>query len=191
MPVKGYRQFLPADKIIPRFCADLCTFSGFIISGPDNPVQERLPVQPVINWLKSGKQMAAITAMIIVLYWIFESVVDLFFFFPHDSLMDRIFVPDAHELYSRSVGIVLIMGFCVLAQKMLSRYRDALDQVKTLKGLLPICAHCKEILDVQGYWQQLEAYIYEHSDARFSHGICPDCLHELYPELHRANRKVS
>jgi len=146
-------------------------------------------VHPLGKWLKSGKEMALGTAVIIVLYWIFESVVDLFFF-PQASLMERIFAPDAHEIYSRSVGILLIIGFSFLAQKMLNRYRDTLAQVKTLKGLLPICAHCKKILDAQGYWQQLEAYIYEHSEARFSHGICPECLKELYPEFYK-NRKLS
>jgi hypothetical protein len=50
-----------------------------------------------------------------------------------------------------------------------------IDQIKVLTGLLPICAVCKKIRDDQGYWNQIEAYIQEHSDAKFSHGICPDC----------------
>lgn len=61
--------------------------------------------------------------------------------------------------------------------------QDALIQVKTLQGMLPICAHCKKIRDDQGYWQQLEAYISQHSGAKFSHGVCPDCLKEHYAEL--------
>jgi transcriptional regulator with GAF, ATPase, and Fis domain len=61
--------------------------------------------------------------------------------------------------------------------------QDALLQVKTLQGMLPICAHCKKIRDDQGYWQQLEAYISQHSMAQFSHGVCPDCLREHYAEL--------
>ena len=61
--------------------------------------------------------------------------------------------------------------------------QDALIQVRTLQGMLPICAHCKKIRDDQGYWQQLEAYISQHSTAQFSHGICPDCLREHYSEL--------
>jgi transcriptional regulator with GAF, ATPase, and Fis domain len=61
--------------------------------------------------------------------------------------------------------------------------QDALVQVKTLQGMLPICAHCKKIRDDQGYWQQLEAYISQHSGAKFSHGVCPDCLKEHYAEL--------
>ena len=60
---------------------------------------------------------------------------------------------------------------------------DALANVKLLSGLIPICANCKKIRDDKGYWNQLESYISKHSTARFSHGICPDCQHKLYPEL--------
>ncbi|MDY6857377.1 MAG: response regulator [Thermodesulfobacteriota bacterium] len=59
----------------------------------------------------------------------------------------------------------------------------ALDEVKRLRGILPICANCKKIRDDQGYWQQIETYIREHSEADFSHGICPDCLKKLYPKF--------
>jgi hypothetical protein len=59
----------------------------------------------------------------------------------------------------------------------------ALKQIKTLHGLLPMCASCKKIRDDSGYWKQIEAYLYEHSDAKFSHGICPDCAKELYPDI--------
>lgn len=51
----------------------------------------------------------------------------------------------------------------------------ALASIKTLRGLIPICAHCKKIRDDQGYWQQVESYVMTHSDAKFSHGICPAC----------------
>ncbi|MFQ5575485.1 MAG: ANTAR domain-containing response regulator [Anaerolineae bacterium] len=59
--------------------------------------------------------------------------------------------------------------------------KDALVKVKTLSGLLPICASCKKIRDDQGYWQQVEIYIRDHSEAEFSHGLCPDCARTLYP----------
>jgi len=58
--------------------------------------------------------------------------------------------------------------------------RDALNQVKMLSGLIPICASCKKIRDDKGYWNQLENYIQEHSEAEFSHGFCPDCMKKLY-----------
>ncbi|MCX5863721.1 MAG: DUF3365 domain-containing protein [Deltaproteobacteria bacterium] len=63
----------------------------------------------------------------------------------------------------------------------------AMAKVKTLKGLLPICASCKKIRDDQGYWTQIENYIHKHSDAEFSHGICPDCAKKLYPEIFPAD----
>lgn len=58
---------------------------------------------------------------------------------------------------------------------------QALANVKTLAGLLPICANCKKIRDDDGYWHNVEEYIRAHSNAIFSHGICPDCMKELYP----------
>jgi PAS domain-containing protein len=61
--------------------------------------------------------------------------------------------------------------------------KRALAQVKKLSGLLPICASCKKIRDDKGYWQQIEAYIRDHSEAEFSHGICPECVKKLYPEF--------
>ena len=58
----------------------------------------------------------------------------------------------------------------------------AMDEVRKLRGIIPICAHCKKIRDDRGAWSQLEAYIQRHSEAQFSHGICPDCLDRHYPE---------
>lgn len=63
--------------------------------------------------------------------------------------------------------------------------KDALDKVKTLSGLLPICSSCKKIRDDKGYWNQIENYIRSHSNAIFSHGICPDCARKLYPGFMR------
>ena len=61
--------------------------------------------------------------------------------------------------------------------------QEALKEVKQLSGMLPICASCKKIRDDKGYWNQIESYIGAHSEAKFSHGICPDCVKKLYPEL--------
>lgn len=67
-------------------------------------------------------------------------------------------------------------------ERLIIELQTALEQVKRLSGLLPICASCKKIRDDRGYWQQVEVYIRDHSDVEFSHGICPDCMAELYPE---------
>jgi hypothetical protein len=60
---------------------------------------------------------------------------------------------------------------------------EAVANVKQMRGLLPICASCKKIRDDKGYWNQVEAYISEHSEVEFSHGLCPECARKLYPDI--------
>lgn len=67
--------------------------------------------------------------------------------------------------------------------KMIEQLNDTLSKVKTLSGLLPICASCKKIRDDKGYWQKLETFVHEHSNAEFSHSICPDCMERMYPDF--------
>jgi hypothetical protein len=67
--------------------------------------------------------------------------------------------------------------------KVIAELQDALAKVKTLSGFLPICASCKKIRDDKGYWNQIEAYISEHTEAEFSHGICPECAEKMYTEI--------
>ena len=61
--------------------------------------------------------------------------------------------------------------------------KEALSKIKILRGFLPICASCKKIRDKTGSWRQIESYIKDHSEAEFTHSICPDCAKKLYPEL--------
>ncbi len=68
--------------------------------------------------------------------------------------------------------------------KLIVELQEALAKVKLLSGLLPICASCKKIRDDKGYWNQIETYISEHSEALFSHAICPECGKKLYPEYY-------
>ncbi|MBN2809780.1 MAG: hypothetical protein JXR80_09840 [Deltaproteobacteria bacterium] len=68
-------------------------------------------------------------------------------------------------------------------EKLIGELETALEQVKTLAGIVPICMYCKKIRDDQGYWNQLEKFISEHSDAEFSHGICPECYPKVMQEL--------
>ncbi len=68
-------------------------------------------------------------------------------------------------------------------EALIAELKGALAQVKKLSGLLPICSHCKKIRDDKGYWNQIESYIYEHSEADFSHGICPECAKKHYPDF--------
>ena len=61
---------------------------------------------------------------------------------------------------------------------------SALESIKTLSGLLPICSHCKNVRNEEGYWRSVETYVSAHSDLGFSHGICPDCMRIHYPDIH-------
>ena len=69
-------------------------------------------------------------------------------------------------------------------EQVIAELQEALAKVKLLSGFIPICASCKKIRDDTGYWQQVESYIQKHSNAEFSHSICPECSHRLYPELY-------
>ncbi|WP_319575818.1 GAF domain-containing protein [uncultured Desulfobacter sp.] len=68
-------------------------------------------------------------------------------------------------------------------QTLIDELTQALENVKQLSGLVPICQHCKKIRDDKGYWNQIEVYLQKHSDAKFSHGICEDCAQKYYPDL--------
>ncbi len=76
-------------------------------------------------------------------------------------------------------------------ERLIAELREALAQVKTLSGFIPICASCKNIRDDAGYWQQIEQYLGKHSDLEFTHGICPACLEKLYPEFAARQREAS
>ena len=67
--------------------------------------------------------------------------------------------------------------------QLIKNLRDSLAKINTLSGMLPICASCKKIRDDKGYWNQIETYLSKHSEAEFSHGICPECVKKLYPDI--------
>lgn len=70
-------------------------------------------------------------------------------------------------------------------EALISDLKTALNEVRILRGILPICANCKKIRNDGGYWEQVEHYISSHSEARFSHSLCPDCVQDLYPQLQK------
>ena len=67
-------------------------------------------------------------------------------------------------------------------ERLIGELQEALANIKTRRGLVPICANGKKIRDDQGYWQQVEVYVRQHSEAEFSHSICPECMKKLYPK---------
>jgi len=68
-------------------------------------------------------------------------------------------------------------------EKLIHELQGALANIKILRGMLPICSSCKKVRDDKGYWSQIESYIQHHTEAEFSHGICPECMKKLYPDL--------
>ncbi len=103
-------------------------------------------------------------------------------------------------LMSGGIGFIAIGIGCALfifftnplinnLAKTIAELQNALNKVKLLSGLLPICASCKKIRDDKGNWNQLESYIHSHSEADFSHSLCPDCMREMYPEFSPPDKK--
>ena len=145
--------------------------------------------------MRTEYRVLALAMILALVLWLFDALWYRLFF---QGLLPSSLDPrrTEHDLILRSLasGYVLIFG-CVMAitiaqrkraererEELISQLREALRNVRTLRGLLPICANCKRIRDDQGYWRSVEAYVREHSEAEFTHGLCPDCLAKLYPE---------
>jgi len=91
---------------------------------------------------------------------------------------------DRDELRARVQAGVRIVELQTALAERVRQLEDAVARVKTLQGLLPICSYCKRVRNDGDYWQQVESYVSDHSDARFSHGICPDCYENVVrPQL--------
>ncbi len=87
----------------------------------------------------------------------------------------------------RGVNRNITKRYMLIAEKerLITELQSALDKLKMLSGMLPICSSCKKIRDDSGYWQQIESYITEHSEAEFSHSLCPECAQRLYPDYYK------
>ncbi|MBI4773866.1 MAG: DUF3365 domain-containing protein [Deltaproteobacteria bacterium] len=108
--------------------------------------------------------------------------------FSHDNLEERVAERTA-ELTGANERLTKEIAERKKAEEvreiLIGHLEDALGEVKTLQGIIPICSGCKKIRDDEGYWQQVETYIQKHSGAQFSHGICPVCAEELYSEVYK------
>jgi len=125
---------------------------------------------------RACKDMAII---IVVLSVMFASTLYAFGTFADDYQQERVVSFDE---------MIIVFGIlaCIFAIFALRRWRElqeVLGNIRILRGLLPLCASCKKIRDDKGYWNQLEAYILNHSDARITHGICPECMKQLYGDF--------
>jgi hypothetical protein len=91
--------------------------------------------------------------------------------------------PPGGVLWMSIANRILIVFMIWMTAILVLRYKQKQAEIKVLRELLPICASCKRIRDVQGYWKDLVQYIEQHSEVQFTHGICSDCLAKWYPEL--------
>lgn len=105
--------------------------------------------------------------------------------FIDSTLLSILAFPPLYVLVFRPLRIHIDLRRKAEAEKdaLITELQEALNEVKTLRGIIPICASCKKIRDGEGFWQQVEDYISKHSDAVFSHGICHECEKKLYPDL--------
>ena len=112
--------------------------------------------------------------------------------------MDRLVSRSSYLLFSLALGLSCVVVILIFKENkalilrkdteekqksLILELQKALAEVKTLSGMLPICANCKKVRDDKGYWNQIESYLSEHSEAKFSHSICPECARRLYPEF--------
>ncbi len=97
---------------------------------------------------------------------------------PDSILMQRAIIISI----ARHQDLMKVSQLCDELREQKETLEKNLAEIKTLRGILPICASCKKIRDDNGYWKQVETYIREHSDAEFTHGICPECMRALYPD---------
>ena len=96
----------------------------------------------------------------------------------------------AHRAENGAVTYIICSGIDITLrrraeqerERLIGELQEAIARIKTLDGLIPICAGCKKIRDDSGYWQEVEAYIEARSEAEFSHGLCPECIRRLYPD---------
>jgi hypothetical protein len=120
--------------------------------------------------------LAAWWAARIVLTWIYEGAT-------HDFLSASV-VQGVSLVVFCAANIAIFLGLLVLHQQRIeSDLTQALEEVRTLQGIIPICSHCKKIRDDRGAWNQLEEYISRHSGAEFSHGYCPECFQRAMTDL--------
>ena len=94
------------------------------------------------------------------------------------SFFEQFFQPDMHHLWMRIPVVILSVPIVTIIVWLGKSFAE----VKVLRGLIPICAWCKNIRDDEGYWKAVEVYISEHSQADFTHGMCPECSNKYFPK---------
>jgi hypothetical protein len=136
---------------------------------------------PVV--LAGANQLAPVSLLGLGLVYLFRGLLALSVVEPTQDFLAPSLIQGLALLASLVGHICMTTGLIVLnAQRVEHDLQVALEECKVLRGILPICATCKKIRDDQGAWNQVEAYIRQHTDAEFTHGICPDCARNFYPK---------
>ena len=139
-----------------------------------------IPISMVVWYVgrAAGMAVAGLSAIVWLLVELFSDLSLPTMFLPYWQAVMRlgfllivIFLMDGRQRAERE------------REKLIVELQEALANVKTLRGLLPICSSCKKVRDDRGYWNQIESFVRERSEAAFSHSICPECEKKLYPEL--------
>lgn len=147
----------------------------------------------------SGNRLIYLGIITAFIFWFFDVFIDTYWF-KEDALFENLLGHDTMEIWMRILITFMIIGFSVYANQIVSErdqsveehkgliteLQEALEQVKTLKGLIPICASCKKVRDDKGFWKRIEAYVSTHSEAEFTHGYCPECSKDF---IHKFNPK--
>lgn len=121
--------------------------------------------------LVSKKRIAGMLMLVVVFLMAFRRAISLYRLISGDEVMTDLFA----EAIACLISFLVLLGMVYMSRLITS--------LQTLSGMLPICASCKKVRDDKGYWTQIENYIRDHSQAEFSHGICPDCAVRLYPKV--------
>lgn len=149
-----------------------------------------------INRLAKGK-IIPLAIGLGSLFWFIDSAIDALIF-GNGTFIQQVTAPDDYEIWIRMVVMSILIVVGIFAQRLITKQHntiqllnEALSTVKTLSGLLPICAWCKKIRDDKGYWKSVEKYISTHTGAEFTHGICPECKNNFYTEYMEKNSKAN
>lgn len=179
LPLREILRGISVDKSKEYLIDDLNkAIDAFIGSQKYTEIYEKWYGVPTPYWT-SGRVAKYMTMLLIV-------VIFLMGFWKYYTTIKLIKDLKTENALRRKVEAELQSSYDTLEDKVQERTQElekAVNQVKTLSGLLPICSHCKKVRDDNGYWQQIEEYIDNHSEATFSHSICKECAEKYYPEL--------
>ena len=152
-----YMKYMGA-LITEDVCLKCHAFQNYKVGDIRGGISISIPMEPLRAIAKTNIEKMILTYVII---WLFGSLGILLF---------------THRLFKMEI---IKENVEQERQKLILNLKNALKEIKTLHGIIPICAWCKNVRDDQGYWKQVEVYIRDHSDVHFSHGICPDCIKKL------------